>query len=69
MSPVAASAKEIPLDRSLVEIGYLDSFGIIELVDAMEKNWKIRIDVADINRERFGSIQKMAKVIGEKIAG
>ena len=34
--------QKIPLDKSLMELGYLDSFGIIELVTFLEKNLKLQ---------------------------
>ena len=32
-NPIIAKLKKIPEDKSLVQLGYLDSFGLIELVE------------------------------------
>ena len=43
-NPIVAKIKDIPKDKSLVELGYIDSFGIIDLVTYFEKKWKIKIE-------------------------
>ena len=60
-------AKTIPLDQSLVELGVLDSYGVIELVSFLESNWSIKIADAEITREKLGSINKMAALIQSKL--
>ena len=66
-NPVAAERGELPLDESLYELGILDSFGVVETVDFIEKKWSIRILDAEITVEKFGSINKMARLVSEKI--
>lgn len=66
-SPAAVDRSKIPLDESLYEIGILDSFGVVEMVDFIEKKWAIRILDTEITLERFGSIHKMARLIRGKI--
>ena len=58
--------KNIPLNKSLLEIGLLDSFGIIELISFIEKKYKIKIEDKEINKKDFGSLEKMAKLIEKK---
>lgn len=58
--------KNVPLDKSLVESGYLDSFGIVELVVFLEKKYKIKIEDSDITKAKFGSLKKMEKLIISK---
>lgn len=58
---------EIPLDRSLLADGILDSFGIIELVEYIESKWSITIDDSEFTLERMGSINKMVLLISEKV--
>jgi len=65
-NPLIARLKNIPLDKSLVELGYLDSFGVVELVVFLEKSHKMKIDDDEITREKFGSINKMVKLVHEK---
>ena len=59
--------QKIPLDKSLMELGYLDSFGIIELVTFLEKKFKVTIEDKEITKEIFGSINKMSKLVVKKI--
>ena len=58
---------EIPLDKSLLSEGIIDSFGIIELVEFIESNWNIRIEDREFTHETMGSINKMVKLINKKI--
>ncbi len=53
----------LPLDESLVEIGVLDSYAVVELVSFLEERWSIPIPDADITREKMGSIDKMANLV------
>ncbi len=53
----------LPLDKSLVELGVLDSYAVVELVSFLEERWSISIPDADITREKMGSIVKMANLV------
>ena len=66
-NPVYKDLSEIPLDKSLVELGYMDSFGVIDMVTFLEGNYSITIKDDEITKEKFGSINKMAKLVKEKI--
>ena len=57
----------IPLDQSLVELGYMDSFGVIDMVTFLEGYYSITINDDEITKEKFGSINKMAKLVEEKV--
>ena len=52
--PVFNKIKTIPMDKSLVELGYLDSFGIIDTVAFIENKWKIKIEDSELTKEKFG---------------
>ena len=41
-NPSLSKIKEIPLDKSLVELGYMDSFGVIDIT-FIENKWKIKL--------------------------
>jgi len=56
----------LPRDESLVELGYLDSYAVVELVEFLEKNWNISILNEEITREKMGSLNKMAILILQK---
>jgi acyl carrier protein len=67
-NPVAEQHRPLPMDQSLYEMGVLDSFGVVELVSFIESHWNIEILDAEITKEKFGGINKMARLIGEKLA-
>ena len=56
-------AVEIPLDRSLLEAGILDSYGIVDLLTFIEGEFGLSIPDEDITKEKMGSIRKMARYI------
>ena len=66
-NPILSKMKKIPLNHSLVELGYLDSFGVIEVITYFEKKYKISINDNEITKEKFGSINKMVSLVFEKI--
>lgn len=66
-NPLIRNRKNIPLDKSLLELGLIDSFGVIEIITYLEKKYKIRINDNEITKEKFGSLNKMSKLVSEKI--
>ncbi|AJQ96547.1 MULTISPECIES: acyl carrier protein [Gynuella] len=50
---------EVPLDRSLIDEGIIDSFGLIEIAGFLESTFGIQIKDEDMIRENFGSVIKM----------
>ena len=66
-NPILSNMKNISMDESLVELGYIDSFGIIDLVTYFENKWKIKIENEEITKEQFGSINKMVTLISTKL--
>ena len=66
-SDMIEKIEEIPLDKSLLKEGILDSFGIIELVEFVENKWELIIEDEEFNVENFGSIEKIINLIDQKI--
>ena len=66
-NPNLNKIKNFPLDKSLVELGFMDSFGIIDTVTYIENKWKIKIDDIEITKEKFGSVNKMVNLIYSKL--
>lgn len=60
---VPDASVQIPLDQSLLEVGLLDSYAIIELITWLEAEYKVRIPDEDITKTNLGSIQKMASYV------
>ena len=59
-------SQDIPFDRSLVETGILDSYGIVDLLTFIEGEFGLAIPDEDITKEKMGSIRKMASYIGAR---
>src|SRR5262245_61835645 len=58
----------LPRDQSLLELGVLDSAGVIELLVFVESTWGIEISDEDITTERIGSLNKLAALVQEYLA-
>ena len=67
-NPILDKMKDVPLNDSLVELGYIDSFGVIDLVTYLENKWKVQIENAEITKEKFGSISKMINLVYSKLS-
>ena len=66
-NPILVRVKKIPEDKSLLELGYIDSFAVIELTEFIEKRFKVKIKDDEITPELFGSLNKMYNLILQKI--
>jgi acyl carrier protein len=60
---------EVEADRSLVEQGIIDSFGLIEIAKFMKSKYGIATEESELNTANFGSIATMAGYIQRKIDG
>ena len=67
-NPILNEMKDVPLNESLVELGYIDSFGVIDLVTYLENKWKVKIENAEITKEKFGSISKIINLVYSKLS-
>ena len=67
-NPILDKMKDVPLNESLVELGYIDSFGVIDLVTYLENKWKVKIENAEITKEKFGSISKIINLVYSKLS-
>ena len=59
---------DMPMDKSLIQEGILDSYGIVDLISFIEGEWKIQITSDDFTIEKMGSINKMSSLISSKIS-
>jgi len=58
---------EIPLDRSLLESGILDSFGIVDLITFLECEFGLDIPDEDVNKDKMGNLLKMANYVAVRL--
>ena len=54
--------------ESLLGKGVIDSSGILELVEFLENNYKIRIKDEDITPNNLDSIAKIGEFVGRKLS-
>ena len=66
-NPMIAKQKSFPYDKSLIELGLMDSFGVIEIITYLEKKYKISVDDDEITKEKFGSFNKIVNLTFNKI--
>lgn len=66
---VRAINADIPIDSSenLLSEGYIDSFGIANIVPALEEYFQIDLSPEDIIPENFTSIDSMISMIQRKM--
>lgn len=58
--------KDIELDRSLIEQGVIDSFGLVEITGFIEQQFSVTVREEDMTRETFGSLNKMARFVAAR---
>ena len=59
------SLTEIPDDFDLLLSGVIDSFGIIEMISAIEAEFRIQLDLAVLDAEDITRIGPLARYIPE----
>lgn len=60
-------AKHPTWQSSLFESGVIDSYGIVELITAIEVQFKIRIEDEEVTLQNFNSLSRLGQIIREKI--
>ncbi len=54
---------EIPLEKSLMDTGIIDSIGLVEIVSFMEREFSFVVGENHMTRDNLGSIVKMVGFI------
>lgn len=54
---------EIDLDKSMIDEGIIDSFGLIEIATFMEKEFSMQVGEEQMVRSNFGSVNKIVDFI------
>lgn len=60
------SEDEIDKDRSLIEQGIIDSFGLVEITTFIGQSFGVTVREEDMTREKFGSLNKMARFVATR---
>ena len=63
---IAGKPVHIGSDESLFDSGLLDSFGLTDLVSALEKEYKIQVPDGDLNPRKFDTLDKIAEYVEAK---
>jgi acyl carrier protein len=66
--PSKYDERTLPRDRSLIELGVIDSAGVVEMLVFVESGWGIEIAEEDLTDERIGSLTKLAALVHEYVA-
>jgi len=59
---------EIPHDKSLIDEGIIDSFGLVEISAYMKKTHRFEVETEDMIRDNFGSVDRMVSYIERRLA-
>lgn len=59
---------EIAMDRSLVDQGIIDSFGLIEISAFLKQSFGLTVAETEMNRDNFGSLNRITSFVGRKTA-
>jgi len=62
----AAGSTEIADDASLLDMGIVDSTGILEVVAFLEEQFEITVDDAEMLPENLDSIENIVAFVGRK---
>ena len=62
-----ATGTDIQMDRSLIDQGIIDSFGLIEITTFIEQEFGVKVNETDMTRESFGSMNKMAHFVSARL--
>jgi acyl carrier protein len=60
-------AAKIDMDKSLIDQGIIDSFGLVEIATFIEQEFRLVVMESDMTREAFGSMNKMARFISARM--
>ncbi len=55
------------LNENYFDAGAIDSFGVIELIEAVESHFKIAFRQHDFQDRRFASIAGLAEIVNERL--
>lgn len=59
--------EEIDIDKSLIDEGIIDSFGLIEIAGYIQEKYLFDVKEEDMVKENFGSVNKIVQFIQRKI--
>jgi acyl carrier protein len=56
-------------DVSFLQEGIIDSLGVMELVEFVQKNFGVKVDQQEVTPDNFDSVTKLAAFVRRKLGG
>ena len=67
--PLSADGVDLTGEDSLIEVGVIDSTGVLELIGFIEERYEVEIADEEVLPENLDSIANITRFVGEKTAG
>jgi acyl carrier protein len=67
--PLSADGVVLAQDDSLIEVGVIDSTGVLELIGFIEERYGVEIRDEEVLPENLDSIANIIRFVGEKTGG
>ena len=67
--PLSADGVVLDRDDSLIEVGVIDSTGVLELIGFIEERYDVQIADEEVLPENLDSIASITRFVGDKTAG
>ncbi|MGH3012277.1 MAG: acyl carrier protein [Gaiellaceae bacterium] len=64
--PLSADGVVLDRDDSLIEVGVIDSTGVLELIGFIEERYEVEIADEEVLPENLDSIANITRFVGEK---
>lgn len=65
--PLSADGVTLQRDDSLIEVGVIDSTGVLELIGFIEERYEVEIRDEEVLPENLDSIGSIIRFVGEKV--
>ena len=65
--PLSADGVTLQQDDSLIEVGVIDSTGVLELIGFIEERYEVEIRDEEVLPENLDSIGSIIRFVGEKL--
>jgi acyl carrier protein len=67
VAQVAKKTVRIGADESLFDAGFIDSFGLTDLVALLEKEYGFKVPDEDLNPRKFDTLEKIDDYVGAHV--
>jgi acyl carrier protein len=65
--PLSADGVTLQRDDSLIEVGVIDSTGVLELIGFIEERYELEVRDEEVLPENLDSIANITRFVGEKL--